>query len=269
MLSAFLLAAGFGTRLRPLTNDWPKCLMPVRGYPLLGHWLNALIENGITNIFLNTHFMSHKVDDFIVGNNFSRLVRRVYEEKLLGTAGTLRANANDLRGDAVMLIHADNWCQCDLASFIDYHKNSRPNNCCITMMTFVTQSPQSCGIVEVNESNIVVAFHEKVSNPPGNIANAAVYIIEPEVIEFIKNNVDVHDFSTDVLPKYLGRIVAWKNNGVHRDIGSPDELLAAQKDPLTKANQILLDNIDNNEWIKRFKSFPIHKKIKIMEKWQK
>jgi mannose-1-phosphate guanylyltransferase len=266
MLSAFLLAAGFGTRLRPLTNKWPKCLMPVRGYPLLGHWLNALIENGITNISVNTHFMSDKVDDFIVGNNFSCLVRLVHEPKLLGTAGTLRANAGDLRGNTLMLIHADNWCQCDLASFIEFHKNSRPNNCCITMMTFVTQSPQSCGIVEVNDSNVVVAFYEKVSNPPGNIANAAVYIIEPEVIEFIKNNVAVNDFSKDVLPKYLGRIAAWRNNGVHRDIGSSNELLAAQKDPLTKQNQILLSKVGDNEWMKRFRSFPIHKTIKEIEK---
>jgi mannose-1-phosphate guanylyltransferase len=165
-----------------------------------------------------------------------------------------------------MLIHADNWCQCDLASFIEFHKNSRPNNCCITMMTFVTQSPQSCGIVEVNDSNVVVAFYEKVSNPPGNIANAAVYIIEPEVIEFIKNNVAVNDFSKDVLPKYLGRIAAWRNNGVHRDIGSSNALLAAQKDPLTKQNQILLSKVGDNEWMKRFRSFPIHKIIKYIEK---
>lgn len=269
MLSAFLLAAGFGTRLGPLTNDWPKCLMPVRGYPLLGYWLNALIENGITNISVNTHFMSNKVADFIVGNHFSRLVKLVHEGKLLGTAGTLRANSGDLRGSAVMLIHADNWCQCDLASFIDFHKNSRPNNCCITMMTFVTQSPQSCGIVEINDNNVVVAFHEKVSNPPGNIANAAVYIIEPEVIEFIESNIEINDFSTEVLPKYIGRIATWRNNGIHRDIGTPDELLAAQKDPLTKDSQILLANNDNNAWMKIFKNLPIHKKIKDMEKWRK
>jgi mannose-1-phosphate guanylyltransferase len=267
MLRAFLLAAGFGTRLRPLTDNWPKCLMPVRGYPLLGYWINTLIENGITGIFVNTHFMSDEVTDFIRGNNFSDIARLVYEETLLGTAGSLRANATDFQGQGVMLIHADNWCQCDLKSFIEYHKNGRPNNCCITMMTFITKTPEKCGIIEVNDSNIAIGFHEKVPNAPGKLANAAVYIIEPEVIEFIANNSEVKDFSTEVLPKYLGRIATWRNTGIHRDIGSPVELLAAQKDPLTEGNQLLLANVNNNDWMGAFKSSPIHNKIKEME-WQ-
>lgn len=265
MLNALLLAAGFGTRLRPLTNDWPKCLMPIRGYPLLGYWLNTLTQNGITDIIVNTHFMSHKVDDFIIANNFSYLVKLVHEENLLGTAGTIRANSSHLAGKPMMLIHADNWCQCDIALFIDFYKNRKPNNCCITMMTFVTQNPEGCGIVEINKKNIVTAFHEKVPNPPGNIANAAVYIIEPEVIEFIKNNSDINDFSNDVLPKYIGRIAVWNNNGTHRDIGSLSELLAAQKDPLSKENEILLDNVCKSEWMKKFRGLPIHKKINEMQ----
>jgi mannose-1-phosphate guanylyltransferase len=213
--------------------------------------------------------MSDKVVDFIVGNNFSDLVKIAHEEILLGTAGSLRANANDFQGQDLMLIHADNWCQCDLKSFIEYHKNSRPNNCCITMMTFITKTPEKCGIIEVNDSNIAIGFHEKIPNPPGKLANAAVYIIEPEVIEFIKNNPEIKDFSTEVLPKYLGRIATWRNTGIHRDIGSPDELLAAQKDPLTKGNQLLLADVNNNDWMGTFKSSPIHIKIKEIEGQQK
>ena len=263
------MAAGFGTRLKPLTDDWPKCLMPVYEYPLLGHWLNTLTNNGIDNIFVNTHFMADKVRDFIVSSKFSRVVKVVYEARLLGTAGSLRENAGAMHGDSVMLIHADNWCQCDIKSFIDFHRNSRPIHCPITMMTFNTHSPHSCGIVEVNDNNIVIAFHEKIPNPPGNIANAAVYIIEPEVIEFIVSDTQITDFSTEVLPKYLGRIAVWRNNGVHRDIGSPDELFAAQKDPLTLENEILLTNVEDSEWMRIFKKLPIHMKIKGMEKQRK
>ena len=137
------------------------------------------------------------------------------------------------------------------------------------MMTFITKTPEKCGIIEVNDSNIAIGFHEKIPNPPGKLANAAVYIIEPEVIEFIKNNPEIKDFSTEVLPKYLGRIATWRNTGIHRDIGSPDELLAAQKDPLTKGNQLLLAGVNNNDWMEKFKSSPIHTKIKEIEGQQK
>ena len=83
------------------------------------------------------------------------------------------------------VVHADNLCFCDFKAFIQSHKN-RPKETQITMMLFRTDNPSSCGIVEVDKNNIVQEFHEKVANPPSNLANGAVYICEPSLLDFLQ-----------------------------------------------------------------------------------
>jgi mannose-1-phosphate guanylyltransferase len=132
-----------------------------------------------------------------------------------------------------MLIHADNLSFCDFNAFIESHKN-RPRNCEITMMLFKSDNPSSCGIVELDENNIVQKFHEKVKNPPSNLANGAVYICEVSIIDFLKslhkNNID---FSIDVLPMYMGKINTFLNDIYHRDIGTIKSYKLAQKEVLS------------------------------------
>ena len=97
------------------------------------------------------------------------------------------------------------------------------------MMTFVSDDPSSCGIVEMDEVGVVHGFHEKVENPPGNIANGAIYIFEPTVLEFIVSSTcgEMIDVSKDVLPHYLGRIFAVPADGALVDIGTPENLAKA------------------------------------------
>ena len=88
-------------------------------------------------------------------------------------------------------------------------------------MTFRTDEPSNCGIVELNDYGYVINFHEKKKDPPGNLANAAIYIFQPEVIEYIQTlNKNIIDISTDVIPKFLGKIQAYQNNLYLRDIGN-------------------------------------------------
>ena len=97
------------------------------------------------------------------------------------------------------------------------------------MMTFTAETPQSCGIVETDARDMVVAFHEKIANPPGNRANGAVYIFEPSVIDFIAQlGKPVADISTEVLPAYMGRIFTFHNADYHRDIGTLESFSLAQ-----------------------------------------
>ena len=98
------------------------------------------------------------------------------------------------------------------------------------MMTFKTENPESCGIVETDDKGVVIKFYEKVKNPPGNIANGAVYLLEPEVISFIEKNNHITDFSSQVIPNFIGKIATWHNNGIHRDIGTIESLRASQYD---------------------------------------
>ncbi len=229
-MRALLLAAGLGTRLRPLTDTIPKCLIPIHKKPLLEYWLRMLSDARVYPILVNLHYFAHKVRNYLETTQFKDIVFTVYEEKLLGTAGTLLKNRSFFGNEPLMLIHADNLSKFDVKAFIERHKN-RPAHCEITMMTFATHTPESCGIVELDEGGVVKAFHEKVKNPPGNLANGAVYILEPSIFSFLQNlGKEVIDFSTEVLPNYIGEIYTFYNNTYHRDIGTMESYETALKE---------------------------------------
>lgn len=255
-LSALLLAAGVGSRLKPLTNSWPKCLMPIGNKPLLEYWLSMLYELQITKTLVNLHHHHEIVERFLSRDHFKHWVFLNYEKNLLGTAGTIRNNYNFFKNDTLLLIHADNWCQCNFSDFLDFHFNRRPKNCLITMMTFTADNPSECGIVELNNQKVVTSFHEKVINPPSNIANAAIYLLEPEVSSWIFQEDNISDFSTQVLPKFIGKIASWHNDLIHRDIGTLANLRKAQLDPRPTFNEDALD-----QWGKNFINNPIHKEL--------
>jgi mannose-1-phosphate guanylyltransferase len=256
-MKALLLAAGLGTRLKPLTNIWPKCLMPIQGKPLLEYWLGILQKSGVNDILVNTHHLSEQVENFIQQSQFDNWVKSTYEIDLLGTAGTIRKNIEFCKDSAILLIHADNWVCCDFTDFLDYHYHKRPGNTVMTMMTFTCPNPSSCGIVELDKKGVVIGFYEKVNNPPGKLANAAVYLIEPEVIKWISSHPGVNDFSTEVLPNFLGKIATWKNQGIHKDIGTIEMLKEAQID---KCDQPIWS--EDSLWQQEFLKNPVHKMVK-------
>ena len=227
-MKAILLTAGLGSRLRPLTDVLPKCLLPINGRPLLEYWFSMLINAGMTSILMNLHYLPQIMKEWVELTEYAPHVKMVYEESLLGTGGTLFQNRDFVGDEPVMLIHADNICFIDMKAYIDAHKN-RPQGTEITMMTFDTPTPETCGIVDVDHLGIVRTFHEKVAHPLGNHANAAVYIIEPSVMDFLASlNKSFIDFSTEVLPAYMGRVYTFHNVHYHRDIGNPESYLTAQ-----------------------------------------
>ncbi len=227
-MKALLLAAGFGTRLRPITDHMPKCLVPIHQRPLLDYWLTLLLPDKVSDVLINTHYLPSLVEDFIEASPWRDRITLIHEPYLLGTAGTVLHNKQWLSKESFLLAHADNLTSFDVDLFINAHRYRR-SNIEITMMTFKTDTPESCGIVELDENNIIVQFYEKSTLARGNLANGAVYIIEPGVIDFISTlGKDIVDLSTEVLPHYVGRMQAWHNAGYHRDIGTPQSLRLAE-----------------------------------------
>ncbi|MCX6733047.1 MAG: nucleotidyltransferase family protein [Candidatus Roizmanbacteria bacterium] len=220
-MRAILLAAGFGTRLRPLTNSIPKCLVPVKGKPLLEIWLERLVKAGVGPFLINTHYLPEQVKAYIESSPYRDQVSLFHEHDLLGTAGTLIANLDFFQGEDGLLIHADNYCLADFPAFVQTHLN-RPPECLMTMMTFRTDDPAACGIVELNGCGIMVGFHEKAASPPGNLANGAVYILSSELIDMIgKERNGVKDFSTEIMPNLVGKTCVYETAEVFMDIGTP------------------------------------------------
>lgn len=229
-LRALLLAAGLGTRLRPLTLQTPKCLVPIGGEPLLGRWLRQLESVGCEEVVVNTHYLSEQVTHFVKGWHSNKMnVQVVHEPELLGTAGTLLANSSFFNGAGGLLIHADNAMAADLSGLLAAHAQHH-TSCMLTMLTFLTDQPSNCGIVETDDEGVVIAFHEKVANPPGNCANGALYAFDPSFLDYLTSMFPPpSDFSTEVIPTLLGKIQSWHTDQPYLDIGTPEALLRAQQ----------------------------------------
>lgn len=230
-MRALLLAAGLGTRLRPLTYTVPKCLVEIRGKPLIDYWLELLLTGALVErVLINTHWLPEQMQAHIEQSRWRDQVDLVHEVELLGTGGSVLANQSWLGTNGFLVAHADNLTVFDLRAFASAHA-ARPTGTVLTMMTFLTDDPHSCGIVECDLRGIVTAFHEKCVDPPGNQANAAVYIFEPEVFDVLRRlGKPIIDISTEVISKFLGRIGTFANTRYHRDIGTPDSLLCAERE---------------------------------------
>jgi len=211
-----------GTRLRPLTETVPKCLVQIGEKPLLEYWLDTLVNVGIKEILINTHYLSEQIESFVETSKYKKYITLTYEPVLLNTGGTLLHNKRFFEGDSILFIHADNFSVCDYQAFIQAHRQ-RPDNTIGTMMTFDTDNPESCGIVKKNSTGIMTGFYEKIKNPPSNLANGAVYIFEPDIFDVLKQEQKINcDFSNDILPKLIGKLYTFHNNFCHIDIGTID-----------------------------------------------
>jgi len=228
-LRALLLAAGLGTRLRPITLHTPKCLVPVAGEPLLGRWLRQLEAAGCEAVLINTHYLSDQVKAFLQERPPSAMgVQTIHEPELLGTAGTLLANRSFFEDTTGLLIHADNAMAGDLQGLLAAHA-ARPAHCLLTMLTFCTDQPRNCGIVATDGQGVVTAFHEKVADPPGNCANGALYAFDAPFLDRLADMTpQPSDFSTEVIPPLMGRIQSWHTGQPYLDIGTPEALALAQ-----------------------------------------
>ena len=224
-MRALLLAAGLGTRLRPLTDTTPKCLVPIKGKPLLDIWCEALLAAGVTKLLINLHYKSEQVQQHVDSSKFSEFVETIYEPSLLGTAGTLLANRKFFENQDGILLHADNYCEANISELISAHEG-RPSNCDLTMLAFRTPTPETCGILEVSENQILQKMYEKSSDDHGNLANAAFYILSKKLISELR---DESDFSNEVIPKYLGKTLVVETSETFIDIGTPESYAHAQK----------------------------------------
>ena len=182
---------------------------------------------------INTHYLASKVKSYINSLDVENMEIIIsYEETLLGTAGTLMENINFFDKDIGLIIHADNYTQLNINDLVNAHINKN-NDCLITMLTFTTDNPKSCGIVKINNKGIVQNFFEKSKVNHGNIANGAIYAFDQKFINWIKGiNPIPKDFSLDILPLLMGKINTYHTQESYIDIGTPNSL--------KKANSIYL-----------------------------
>jgi mannose-1-phosphate guanylyltransferase len=228
-VKAVLLAAGLGTRLRPLTDAIPKCLVPIGGRPLLDYWIDRLVAAGVRDARINTHALAHQVRAYLDHVNRARPLRvtEAHEPELLGSAGTIAALASFADdAEAVFMIYADNLSDVDLGQMLAFH---RAHDDPVTMLLFRAADPRACGIAELDEDGRVVAFVEKPRHPQSDLANAGIYIVDAAAYREIAAW-NAFDLGFDVLPRFVGRMRGWLWSGYHQDIGTLAALARARRD---------------------------------------
>ncbi|MCC7176489.1 MAG: nucleotidyltransferase family protein [Bryobacterales bacterium] len=224
-MRAFLLAAGLGKRLRPITDRIPKCLAPINGEPLLHIWLRLLRQHGVERVLLNTHYLARQVEEFLLNWAGPPQVMLSYEEKLLGSAGTLLRNWSFVEQERDFLVcYADNLTDMDLTRLVAAHRRHGSH---ITMATFRPLRANECGVVEMLEDGVVTGFEEKPAVPKSPYANAGVYVMNRSVGPLLPAKVPA-DIASDLLPSCLGSLRAWQWDGELIDVGTPEAYERAQ-----------------------------------------
>ena len=217
-MKAFLLAAGIGSRLRPLTDTTPKCMLPVGGRPLLDIWLDAFDQAGVDEVLVNLHHLPDAVRGHLGARTGPPLVRMSYEPELLGSAGTLAASRQWVDGeDFFLACNADNLTDFDMRSLIKAHLEHNP---VATLGVFHSATPSAGGVVEVDASGSVTGFAEKPETPVSDLVNAGIYAFQPSVLDEIKGEFP-KDIGYDLLPRLVGKARVVLVNGYFLDIGTP------------------------------------------------
>ena len=223
-MKALLLAAGFGKRLGRLTDETPKPLMKVGEKPILAFCLDQLASAGVTEVVINSHYLASQIRSYLDEFDTELKIHLEFEETLLGTAGTLSKHFEKLAEEDFIVMHADNYFSDSLEKFVRAHK-SRKVGKYGSLGTFETQNPRECGVLVLNPDKTIREFHEKVDNPPTNIANAAIYVFTPEIRESLEIlSVDENDISRHLIPRIMAELYTHNFEGLFVDIGTPDGL---------------------------------------------
>lgn len=225
-MKAFILAAGNGTRLRPLTDGVPKCLLPIQGVPLLEIWFNNCRAAGITDVLVNAHAHAEAVKQFAATQKSGVMVSIVDEPQLLGSAGTLAENRTFAAGDeAFFVLYGDVLTNVDLRRMLEFH---RQKNLSATLGVYQAPDPTRCGIVTVDEHNVIQEFVEKPARPVSNWAFSGVMIGGQEIFDFVVDRRPA-DIGFDVLPKMAGKMAGYRISEYLIDIGTLENYQTAQR----------------------------------------
>mgnify|MGYP001570793551 CR=1 FL=1 len=235
-MQAVILVGGEGTRLRPLTVNTPKSMVPILNQPYLEHNLDYLKKHGIKDVILALGYLPHRIKTYFdsVGEQDSHLTY-VVESTPLGTAGAVKNVEPHLHGEAFYVFNGDIVTDIDLRDMYTFHKREKAS---VTIALTAVENPTAFGVVETDNNGRVRRFVEK----PGwdevttNMINAGVYIVEPEVLKLIPSQT-FYMFEQGLFPLLLKqgeKVCGYPSTGYWIDMGTPEKYLKLHHDLLHK-----------------------------------
>lgn len=240
-MKAFILAAGVGTRLRPLTFELPKPMIPLVNRPVMAHTVDNLKKHNILSIMMNLYFMPEMIMDYFGnGKKFNVDISYSKEENLLGTAGGLK-KCKDFFDSTFIVMSGDGLSDIDITSAVEFHKKKKS---LATMVLKKIDSKFEYGVTIADKNNKIIDFVEKPSwsSVFSDTVNTGIYIFEPEIFQYIPDG--VYDFGKDLWPKLLTLkkpIYAYLMNEYWTDIGNIGEYKLGTSDALNGTIKINID----------------------------
>ena len=233
-MRAVLMAGGSGTRLRPLTYDVPKPMVPILNRPIAEHILNLLKRHQITEVITTLHFLPDVLREYFQdGSDFGvQMTYAVEEDQPLGTAGCVKSTA-ELLDDTFLVISGDSLTDFDLTEAIAFHREKGGK---VTLVLTRVPNPIEFGVVILDREQRICRFLEKPSTSEvfSDTVNTGIYILEPEILDYLPSNQEA-DFSKDLFPLLLSQgepMYGYVAEGYWCDVGHLDIYREAQYDCL-------------------------------------
>ena len=239
-VKGFILAAGFGTRMRPITEEIPKALVPVCTVPAIRFSIELLKSADITDIFINTHYLGEALErELGDGSKYNVNITYSHEDVILGTGGALRKVVSQLEGQTLVVVNADTLISCPLKEALAFHQEK---NSIATMVLRNDPKQASYGLIEIDSDNRIQRFLGE-SGP--NLQNAealkkymftGIHILEPRFLEYIPPEISVC-INRYAYPKALRNnepLYGFVCSDPWRDLGQPDLYYQTNMDILNK-----------------------------------
>lgn len=233
-MKALILAAGLGTRMRPLTEERPKCLLPLAGRPLMAHILELVRRHGFQEVFINLYWHAAAIREALRdGRSFGLRIRYLHEEELSGTAGPIRKLEADLGDDRFVVMNGDNLTDLDITSLIEFHRSADAELTVALHREDAADLPQK-SVVQADQDGRITSFVEKPD--PSRLfspwSSGGVYVFEPSLIESIPRD-RPYDIGHDLIPALLRdgrRVFGFQSDFYLVDIGTPQAYARAEGD---------------------------------------
>jgi mannose-1-phosphate guanylyltransferase / phosphomannomutase len=251
-MKAVVMAGGEGTRLRPLTSNQPKPMVPIVGKPCMEHILELLREHGLTDVIVTVAFLPQAIRSYFgEGDTLGMNIGYSVEESPLGTAGSVRLATRQL-DETFLVISGDALCDLDLTKLIEFHKE---RGAAVTIGLKSVENPLEFGIVVTDEEGRIERFLEKPSwgQVFSDTINTGIYVLEPEVLKHVPTD-RPYDFSKELFPYLLemGRpLYGYVMDGYWQDIGNLDQYRQANFDALEENVRLNIPGIRirGNVWL--------------------
>jgi mannose-1-phosphate guanylyltransferase len=251
-MKAMILAAGLGTRLRPLTEEISKPMVPIVNRPVMEHIVDLLARHGFHEVYVNLHYYPDVIrHHFGDGSDWGLSLGYSFEEELLGTAGGVKKLEEELRGDTFLVISGDALTDLDLTGLLAFHKG---HGAIATLVITQVNDPSKYGVVITGDGDLITGFQEKPSHEEAlsYVANSGIYVFQPEVFEMIPDG--FYDFGSQLFPRFLEEGIdfyGYRHTDYWNDVGSIEEYKAGNFDALTGKVKVKIPGVRIGEdvWI--------------------